>query len=311
MGMKKINFQFSIFIFLIFLLLFPLITRSASFNFSPQLKNIYLEDIFLVGVWLDTEGEEINAVEIIINYPSEKLEVIDFSKGGSILTFWPREPDLSEKGRINFIGGIPGGFDGKGLIGKIVFRAITPDLAEVKFGEDSKVLLNDGLGTLAKVGRINAEFKLLSEKREAIENEWQDELEKDKNPPEPFEIKIGKDSSIFDGKYFIVFSTVDRETGIDYYEVKEGKGDWKKTGSPYLLEDQSLKSKIFVKAVDKAKNERISEINLIKKSFPYEALIFGLIFIALILWIIKKFKVGKYCVILKSGNKFGEGKNKH
>lgn len=52
----------------------------------------------------------------------------------------------------------------------------------------------------------------------------------------------------------------DKQTGIDYYEVKEGEGNWVKTESPYLLKDQARQSVIQVKAVDKASNERIETI---------------------------------------------------
>ncbi|KPJ56320.1 hypothetical protein AMJ49_05145, partial [Parcubacteria bacterium DG_74_2] len=62
---------------------------------------------------------------------------------------------------------------------------------------------------------------------------------------------------------------VDKMSGIDRYEILEEprisflgttKKIWKLGESPYLLEDQSLRSKISVKAIDKAGNERIVKI---------------------------------------------------
>ena len=97
---------------------------------------------------------------------------------------------------------------------------------------------------------------ILPEKIEKPRDEWQEELEKDTIPPEAFEIELYQDPSIFGGKYFIVFSTTDKQTGIDHYEVKEGKRKWQEAESPYLLGDQKLESIIKVKAVDKAGNER-------------------------------------------------------
>ncbi len=87
-------------------------------------------------------------------------------------------------------------------------------------------------------------------------------------PPKPFEPKIGQDSSLFEGKHFLSFTALDEASGIDYYEVKEQprmlgiaqKGEWQKKESPCLLTDQSLRSIIKVKAVDKAGNERVVEI---------------------------------------------------
>jgi len=70
--------------------------------------------------------------------------------------------------------------------------------------------------------------------------------------------KIQRDPAIFDGKYFIVFYTTDKETGVDYYMVKEGEREWKIAKSPYLLENQNLDEEIKVKAVDRAGNETIA-----------------------------------------------------
>ena len=144
-----------------------------------------------------------------------------------------------------------------------------------------------GRGTPAKLNTGGAIFRVLAEKREVPEDEWQKLLEKDKIPPDPFEIKIGKEATVFEGKYFIAFSTIDKQTGIDYYEVKEGKRVWEKAESPHLLEDQSLRSKISVKAVDKAGNERISEYFPPKKPFPYWIIVLILVGIGVI-WVILK-----------------------
>jgi len=119
----------------------------------------------------------------------------------------------------------------------------------------------------------------------------------DSTPPEQFKPEIGKDPAIFEGKYFLSFATIDKTSGIDHYEVFEKTGknkEWfEKAESPYLLKDQSLKSQILIKAVDKAGNEQISQIIPPKKPFPYGIAIFVLILITLVVvwWIIKKLKI--------------------
>ena len=84
-------------------------------------------------------------------------------------------------------------------------------------------------------------------------------LEKDKTPPESFEITLGKDPSLFDNRYFIGFFTTDAESGVAYYEVQEGERDFVRAESPYVLQDQSIKNIIKAKAFDKAGNERTVE----------------------------------------------------
>ena len=117
----------------------------------------------------------------------------------------------------------------------------------------------------------------------------------DSTPPNDFLPKIGKDPSVFGGKYFLTFATTDETSGIDHYEISETRGKrqeiWKKAESPYLLEDQSLQSKILVKAVDKAGNERIVQLQPPKKPFPYGEIFLILIGIGIIWWIIKKSKI--------------------
>ena len=93
----------------------------------------------------------------------------------------------------------------------------------------------------------------------------------------------------------------DKGSGNDHYEVAEKRGEeiqtyeklrWKEVLSPYVLEDQELKSTLYVKAVDRAGNERIAtvppknELSLYEKYFVWIIIlvgILGLIFVG-ILW---------------------------
>ena len=95
----------------------------------------------------------------------------------------------------------------------------------------------------------------------ASNNEWSEVVTKDKVPPENFVITFGQDASVYEGKKFISFETTDALSGMDYFEVKEGENSPVKTGSPYVLKDQSGKSKIQVIAYDKAGNSKISTWN--------------------------------------------------
>lgn len=239
--------------------------QGAILYFEPSKGEYSKDDVFLVDLKINTEKEKINAAQIELVFPPEKLQVVAISQGGSIFALWPEPPSFSnEKGKISFVGGIPLGFEGEGKIVSIAFKVISSEkeisFAEVNFSENSQVLLNDGFGTKAKLQTQKSIFTLLSKKKEVPKNEWEEKLKEDKIPPEPFEIVLGKDPLIFEGKYFIAFQTIDLQTGIDHYEVKDGKRPWEIAQSPYLLKDQSLSSKILVKAVDKAGNERISEL---------------------------------------------------
>jgi len=107
---------------------------------------------------------------------------------------------------------------------------------------------------------------------------------------------------MFEGKYFLVFATQDKKSGIAHYEVQENRRQkiesrkWIETESPYILKDQELRSYIFVKAVDKAGNERIAVVEPrypIKWYEMYEiwGIIIVMIFIGYIFWKILKSKI--------------------
>ena len=72
--------------------------------------------------------------------------------------------------------------------------------------------------------------------------------------------------------------------------MKEGEGGWKEAATPYVLEDQSLKGIIKVRAVDKAGNERIAEYG-VKEPFPYLIIIVILVAGGIIWWTIRKLKM--------------------
>ena len=129
--------------------------------------------------------------------------------------------------------------------------------------QNIKALLNDGNGTAADISVSSLKIIVTSQdlslppKKEA----------KDQEPPESFKPEIARDSTIFDGEWFLVFATQDKGLGIGRYEIKETRSrisglfsKWISSESPYALRDQKLRSYIFVKAVDKAGNVRIEKI---------------------------------------------------
>lgn len=275
----KNNLCLSVFLFVLICVFVPLGAGAAILYLDPSSGDFQPGDTFIVNVRIDSENECVNTIEVGLNFTSNFLQAIDFSQGESILTLWIKSPEIDQKlGLISFAGGIPGGYCGRipgdpgasNLLGKIIFKipeTIKEDneeiSAEMKFLNTSQVLLNDGLGTKTKVNTKGAVYKILIG-GEVNRKEWEEELKKDKTPPEPFKIDIHQMAGVFEGKYFLVFLTTDKQTGIDHYEISEIRQNqqekWKIGESPYLLEDQSLESMIKVKAVDKAGNERIEEI---------------------------------------------------
>ncbi len=141
---------------------------------------------------------------------------------------------------------------------------------QISIDESSSVLLHDGLGSPAPLRFQNAEITLLPTPGNTPSDTWRDEVRDDREIPSDFSITLTRDEVAFGGRYFIVFNALDKQSGIDHYEVMEepfrefdaftwGRADapWIETESPYVLQDQTLNSTIRVKAIDKAGNERI------------------------------------------------------
>lgn len=297
MRIIKIIFK-KLFLLSIFLFLFFSLSKntSASILFIESLSSDYQNgDIFILEIKIDTEGECINALDVDLFFPRNFLTIKDFLVGDSILKLWTEDPNfIQEKGIVSFSGGVPKGFCQKeGLIGKLVFEVKNvreEKNIEINFSNYSKILLNDGLGTMSNLSLKSYYLDLFPEREERKVNDLVLEIEKDIISPENFEIIILRDEEILNGKYFVIFSTIDIGTGVDYYKIREGNRDWKIIESPYLLEDQTLKSIIEIKAVDKAGNETIS-LWFPKKEKDYSLLnITSIFLIILIMFFIPKRK---------------------
>jgi hypothetical protein len=160
-----------------------------------------------------------------------------------------------------------GGYSGtKGKLFTVKFKTIS-DVKDTKptlVLEDLKALINDGFATPAKVGSLA--FSVVVSKDVAAPPASETQLDvHDTTPPEPFSLQRTRDPRVFDGAWFVVFSTTDKDSGVDYYEAAEVLGgaapkasDWKRVESPYKLIDQTLQSALFVRAVDHAGNQRLA-----------------------------------------------------
>lgn len=289
---KKIRvLWYLVFVFGFLFLVFDF-SYAATLYLEPQTQDVHIGDTFIIEIRLETQ-EVINAVEVNLSFSTDILQALDFSTAGSALTVWAQAPAFDQaQGLFSFVGGVPGGLSGDLYLGKIIFsvvpRDIPRDSTRVVFKDDSMVLLNDGQGTLADLEIQRADIEILAQAPEIVQDQWQKQIDQDTTPPEPFQLYISQDISERKSQYFIIFSTIDKQTGIDYYEVREGDTNWQRAKGPYVLTDQELKGIIQVKAVDKAGNERIEIIEPEKKLFPYGIVILVLIAIGVIAWLIKR-----------------------
>lgn len=273
--------QFSLLWLILFTVFFAGHADASRIFFEPVNNTHEVGELFTVNVKLDTQGENINAVDLGILYPP-LLEIKSISKSGSAIQLWVQEPNFTSTG-IFISGGSPGGIKSSNtLIGKITMKAKAIGDGNFQLTPSSAVLLNDGQGTKASLTMGQASFNVIAQSKkeptptpsggggtkpgesvkplpdssaspQVVSGE---EESKDTTKPKKFQIFLGQDPRVFEGKKFISFFTTDSKSGIDHYEVKEGDSDYKIAQSPYLLSDQELRSVIRVRAYDGAGNYR-------------------------------------------------------
>jgi len=278
--------------FLLFFSVLVMQTHAATLYLDPGVATLNRSDAITMAVRLmpDKEtGECINTVDAVINY-TDGIQPVDVSIGRSIFNVWVEQPTINKEDRtITFAGGITNGYCGRvqgdprltNVIAEIIFRspgfqigdASDVDQASIDFSPETQAYVNDGQGTKASLVTLGSKITLEKTAGATIIDEWRESVKSDVLPPEEFSITLTRDEVAFSGKYFIVFDTTDKQTGVSHYEVIEeplsrlsqfkwGEADapWKHVTSPYVLKDQSLNSTLRVRAVDKAGNEYIATL---------------------------------------------------
>lgn len=263
----------------------PLV-QAATLSIDPDTKTVGPGDTFMVTIRLDTAPDEcINAVTAEILYPKDWMNASAVSKGESLMSLWVDEPSVDrEAGRVFMSGGIPAGYCGRvqgdpgktNVVAKIIFSipgnmiggkvATGPITLPITFGPNTAVLENDGFGTPAPLTFHNASY-IRELNSQGLKNEWLDIVHTDNIQPDPFTISVEQHASTFEGKYFIIFSATDKQSGIHHYEIMEDdpenlgfiygrkmKSSFITGTSPYLLTDQLLRSRVTVRAFDHAGN---------------------------------------------------------
>jgi len=267
----------------------PFLAHAAQIYLDPATGKYPPGVTFGVDVRLDNQNQCINAAEVDLSYPPALLQAVGASDGDSILTLWVKEPTIyANYGLISFVGGLPGGYCGRvagdpslsNKLATIYFRfptSSTPIASStflqnvtISFVSSTQAVVNDGLGTLASLKTSGATYTPQSLKGQYVSvDAFANAIANDTTPPEPFTIGVYQNSSLFNGQWFAVFSTVDKQTGVDHYEVAEvpvpdlslpqSQWNWIRAVSPYLISNQNLNEVIAVRAIDMAGNTQVEE----------------------------------------------------
>lgn len=207
--------------------------QKVSLSLSPQSGSFQEESTFDVNVFLDTRGGAINTVELHISFPPDKLTLVRPLGNKSIIGVWLESPAYSNTdGTAEFIGIIPNGIKtSNGLIGTLTFRAIASGEATVKILSNSRVLVNDGLGTEAIVDLGRAVYTIIPKPPEGVAvfsetHPVQDQWYNNNSPSFTWQKDAGVNgfSYLIDTKPFTVpdNAIVSGNSGVSFQELKDG-----------------------------------------------------------------------------------------
>jgi hypothetical protein len=113
----------------------------ATLSFSPESTNIATGGIFNFDINIDPNGENLDTVRLVVNYPANMLEVTDYTPGLLFPTESPGNSIDNTSGTISQ-GSFKTGGDvtEAGTVGTISFRALSGGTAVVSFDSESHAI---------------------------------------------------------------------------------------------------------------------------------------------------------------------------
>ena len=226
---------------------------AAEFTVDLPQKVVAPGSEFITNVWLNTEGDQLNAFEGTLSFPANLVDVSEIRDAGSLITVWITPPLSRNDGSVSFSGITPGGYQGeKGFLFSVVFRARSEGAGSIALS-DLQALKNDGKGTAAPVSALPSTVSVSKDAPPSAPPKLSDTT-----PPESFAVQVAQSPEAFEGKNVAIFATQDKGSGMAYYTVCEGLffAACTKSESPYVLKYQSADTFITVTAVDNYGNER-------------------------------------------------------
>lgn len=143
---------------------------TVALEFSPRTGTFIEGSTFDVPLTLNTRGASVNTLNITVTFDADKLSIVRPAGGVSIIGLWLEPPAYDNvRGTVTYVGAIPNGIvTSSGVIGTITFKAKATGNATVAVRTESTVLLNDGLGSQARVEYGRASYAVVPKAPEGL-----------------------------------------------------------------------------------------------------------------------------------------------
>lgn len=223
-----ITFSFFVIIFLSFNFVETVFAVNAQAYLKPSQTNIETQSEFSVDVSVDSQNS-VNAIDLQISYPPDKIEFLKSTQNNSIVSFWQSSSVLLSNGHIRLAGGMIPEFSGQGgKVATLYFKAIHS--GEIKISiEQSGLYLADGKGSRIPVGSSPITLSIsdnasLSKNLSSLNETITTPVSNDTTPPSLSARLINDPIS---GNDLVVYRTEDPESGIRDVEMRaDNWGVW-------------------------------------------------------------------------------------
>lgn len=243
----------------------------AEIFITPRSGSFLVNSTFESQIYIDTKGNNINAINLRINYDQTKLALINPSGGKSIFGIWVEPPFYDNKRGIAGMAGVitDGITTSSGLIVTMTFKVIAPGPASITISDQTTANLNDGYGSevLITKGRASYTFNNRPPEGVVIYSETHPSIDTWYNNNSPifaWDDKQNSDgySAIFDNifqtnpdtiinTYEKTFSYVNAKDGIWYLHVRPVyNGIWGSTSTYPVRIDTRPPAVFKIKASD-------------------------------------------------------------
>jgi|JI10StandDraft_1071094.scaffolds.fasta_scaffold23633_3 hypothetical protein len=231
----------------------PVLSHAALIKTIPSDPQIGVDDQVRVNVVLDTQKKSLNAISGTLVFDPAHVAIDALYSGESFVSLWIEQPHVVSDGIISFAGMMPGGIESSdAALFQIV--ATMKKEGEVVFAVKDARSYENTADTATVVTRGTETRILVSGEKTQSENKY---ALVDTLPPESFTLTRTRDENLFDGKWFLVFTTEDKGSGVAGYRVCESLVRACVDGSsPYELKKQKVFFVTRVHAFDTVGNIR-------------------------------------------------------
>ncbi|MDO8601742.1 MAG: hypothetical protein Q7R62_01240 [bacterium] len=143
--------------------------NAATLFFYPQNIDLATGEEALVDLRMDTGTDLINAVELEGSLSGVAATIRSMDNSGSALSIFVEQPELRGKSAFRLVGGSPAGLRGEFVLARLVVRGEISGLSALSFNpESSRVLLADGIASVAPLNVMNAQIQVIQKSADYV-----------------------------------------------------------------------------------------------------------------------------------------------